>query len=369
MPYKISGTTEAARIIIIEESGYTIESNTNESSGAYEVDALDSSDKLVVARKSDGEVSVYGNVTPIEYTPPPRGVFAGGSNTSNDEVNTVDYITISTTGNATNFGDLLQATQHCGGASNGPTNRGTFFGGNNGSGTWFNNISYVTISTASNSTDFGDLTTHMSHLDGASNNTNNRAIVGGGYGDAYASINSIQYFTISSLGNTTDFGDLTRTRYSAGVCANGTNDRCLIAGLDAAVQSIDYITISNAANAISFGNLTARTKCDVRATSNLTNNRGVFGGSNDGSTNGNIIDYVTISSTGDATDFGDLTVPQGQAGATSNGTSERGVWGGGRTTPVNINVIGYITINSASNATDFGDLTVRRTGIGACSNA
>jgi len=67
MPYKISGTTEAARIIVVEENGYTIESNTNESSGAYEIDGLDSANKLVLARKSDGEVLVYGNVSGVEY--------------------------------------------------------------------------------------------------------------------------------------------------------------------------------------------------------------------------------------------------------------------------------------------------------------
>ena len=46
--------------------------------------------------------------------------------------------------------------------------------------------------------------------------------------------------------------------------------------------------------------------------------RGVFGGGYDGSNELNIIDYITISNTGNAQDFGDLTVARYGIGATSN---------------------------------------------------
>ena len=68
-----------------------------------------------------------------------------------------------------------------------------------------------------------------------------------------------------------------------------------------------------------------------------------------------VIEYITITSTGDATDFGDLTVGRFQLDATSNGTGERGIFAGGYQT---LNVIDYITINSVGDATDFGDLNV-----------
>ena len=45
--------------------------------------------------------------------------------------------------------------------------------------------------------------------------------------------------------------------------------------------------------------------------------RGVFGGGHDGSAS-NVIDYITISSTGGATDFGDLTVARNNLAATSD---------------------------------------------------
>jgi len=41
----------------------------------------------------------------------------------------------------------------------------------------------------------------------------------------------------------------------------------------------------------------------------------------------NTIDYITIATTGDATDFGDLTMRRYYLAACSNGT--KGLWGGG----------------------------------------
>ena len=70
MPYKISGTkSETARIMILKESDWSIESNTVVSgSGAYEVLSLIDGTKMVVAESNEGEVLGYGSVTPISYT-------------------------------------------------------------------------------------------------------------------------------------------------------------------------------------------------------------------------------------------------------------------------------------------------------------
>ena len=62
MPYKISGTlSDAARIIVIKEGDWSIESNTVVSGTSYEIDSLVSGKKLVCGRKSDGETLVFGN--------------------------------------------------------------------------------------------------------------------------------------------------------------------------------------------------------------------------------------------------------------------------------------------------------------------
>ena len=78
------------------------------------------------------------------------------------------------------------------------------------------------------------------------------------------------------------------------------------------------------------------------------------------------MDYFTIASTGDATDFGNLsaarTSPEGSS------TKIRGVLGGGAE-PSIVNTIDYFTIATTGNATDFGDMTGVRKHHGAASNS
>jgi len=80
----------------------------------------------------------------------------------------------------------------------------------------------------------------------------------------------------------------------------------------------------------------------------------------------NVIDYVTIASTGNAIDFGDLTTAANGGSATSSST--RGINALGETGAGTVNVIEYVTIATTGNATDFGDLTVARYQTAACSN-
>jgi hypothetical protein len=85
------------------------------------------------------------------------------------------------------------------------------------------------------------------------------------------------------------------------------------------------------------------------------------------STQYNVIDYVTIATTGNATDFGDLTLARFNLAGCSSTT--RGLFGGGYAGSDVTNVIDYITIAATGNATDFGDLSVARQKLAACSNA
>ena len=78
-----------------------------------------------------------------------------------------------------------------------------------------------------------------------------------------------------------------------------------------------------------------------------------------------VIDYCTIATLGDFTDFGNLTAARRSGGACSSST--RGVKGGG-TTPTNLNTIDYVTIASTGNATDFGDMTYSARGVSANSD-
>ena len=82
------------------------------------------------------------------------------------------------------------------------------------------------------------------------------------------------------------------------------------------------------------------------------------------------IDYITITTTGNATDFGDLA-DRWNTGCLSDGL--RGVWAGGYDDTSNVsNIIDYIVIQTLSNAntgnaTDFGDLSDARKWLGSCS--
>ena len=87
--------------------------------------------------------------------------------------------------------------------------------------------------------------------------------------------------------------------------------------------------------------------------------RGIFMGgfSTDES---NIVDFITITSSGNAADFGDCTQTSQNSGC---GSSTRAVHicGGGPTNgAVEMNTIDYFTISSTGNAADFGDLSVAR---------
>jgi hypothetical protein len=84
--------------------------------------------------------------------------------------------------------------------------------------------------------------------------------------------------------------------------------------------------------------------------------RAVFGGGFT-SVNVNTIDYVEISTPGNAVDFGDLTVARQSPAAASDGS--RAVFGGGFTS-VNVNTIDYVEISTPGNAVDFGDLIPAR---------
>ena len=198
--------------------------------------------------------------------------------------------------------------------------------------------------------------------------TGDRGVFGGGA--AGSKSNVIDYITISSAGDATDFGDLTVARYTLSATSNGTTGRGVFGGgyEEGGPYSnvIDYITISSTGDATDFGDLTG-TRIYLAATSNGTTGRGVFGGGYSASYS-NVIDYITISSTGHATGFGDLTVARYGLAATSNGSTGRGVFGGGYTGPAS-NVIDYITISSTGDATDFGDLTVARGDLAATSGA
>ena len=87
-----------------------------------------------------------------------------------------------------------------------------------------------------------------------------------------------------------------------------------------------------------------------------------------GSSYSNVLDYVTIANTGNATDFGDLVATNALAADGAGGSSQtRGIIAGGYADSA-ANVIQYITFSSTGNTTDFGDATSNRQSWGAAGN-
>ena len=80
----------------------------------------------------------------------------------------------------------------------------------------------------------------------------------------------------------------------------------------------------------------------------------------------NTIDTVEIATTGDATDFGNLSATKSSVGAVASST--RAVIGGGAA-PGAINVMEFVTIATTGNVTDFGDLLTARRDIGGASDS
>ena len=120
------------------------------------------------------------------------------------------------------------------------------------------------------------------------------------------------------------------------------------------VNNIEFVTMSTLGNSADFGDLTT-----VRAVSSAFGNavRGVFsrGEVYPGENETNVMDFVTFSTLGNAQDFGDSvsSVKNGMDGGCASPT--RGCTAGGAT-PSNTDTIDYVQIMTTGNAVDFGDL-------------
>ena len=276
----------------------------------------------------------------------------------------IQSLNINTFGNSVYFGDLTEGQSQLGSFSS--ATRGIW-----GGGTYINTIGYVTIPSAGNAIDFGDLsTTNRGYVSGSSSST--RGLWGGGYttSPSSATVNVIDYVEIGTLGNALDFGDMFTGRYSTGSLSNGVR-AVWGGGMGNAPTSntgtrsvIDYVIIASKGDSIKFGDLTAARR--MLAESACSNNiRGIFAGGQQPAIL-TIMDYITIATDGNAVYFGDLTEARTRIAASS--TNTRGVWAGGFN-PNNSDVIDYVTISSTGNAQDFGDLYLGTGGAGACSDS
>ena len=208
-----------------------------------------------------------------------------------------------------------------------------------------NTVDYLTISTLGNSQDFGDLTVSRgASMAGASRT---RAVVFSGYKSGGGS-NVIDYATFSSTGNFIDFGDVHTdwksdagmvSSSTRGICGNGQNS-------DSSPyynNTMDYITFAATGNSVDFGDAASSGHTGRASCSSST--RGIWVAGHGYDTD---IQYVEIATTGNMQDFGDMTT--GTYHHTAGANSTRGI-----ILEASSNVMEYITIATRGNSTDFGD--------------
>ena len=286
-----------------------------------------------------------------------RAVFHSGRTSSGSDVNVIDYITISTQGNAIDFGDSTQSTEANNLSTISSRTRALYGGGyQHPSLGHHDQIGFITFSSTGNSADFGNLTQSRRAIGGVSNAT--RGVFMGGLSPTVR--DTIDFVTIASTGNAVDFGNTTAVRSSSSGVSSPV--RGVLTGDN--MLNMDFITIASTGNAQDFGDDVVKTY-NPSGVSNST--RGLFAGGAQVSPGApiNTIRQIFIATLSNAFDFGDL----GTTYRSKNGTASptRGVFAGGRA-PADSdsspsgpqNIIEYVSMQTEGNAVDFGDLTVAR---------
>ena len=294
-----------------------------------------------------------------------RGLFGGGEAGANNEVTTTDYVTISTAGNGIDFGNLTAHRRHLGGCAD--RTRGLFMGGHTAPGGHSEVVDFFTISSTGNASDFGDLTQSRSRTSGFNNSTRGVRAGGNPYTD------TMDFGTIQTTGNFNDFGNLVSSR--RGIAAAASPTRGIMAGGqdpssgNQGVNTIEFVITSTTGNTQDFGDM-VKTRRGGAGCSNSV--RAVFGtgyiAPAPSNTASSELDYITIATLGNATSFGDLTYDRLETfGAVASHT--RGVFGAGQDGSDNfVDTLDYVQIMTTGAGVDFGDLQDDRGGAGGCSN-
>ena len=311
-----------------------------------------------------------------------RGLFCGGWQnvpSPNTTVNNIDYITIATAGDSVDFGDLTRRTAYIGTASS--RTRGVIAGGRaDNSPTSSNTIEYVTIASTGDAINFGDLPVAINAHYGNSNQT--RGVFASGYNPspAFTSKNEISVLTIASTGDAIDGGDLPRTvvqtftygNATRGIWGGGYYANSGSPGSPPADEMLVCVNLASTGNSFTFGNLAGDATDNVLIRSSGLSNS-VRGVRTSGYTTpyNSTMDVLNLASLGSPIDFGDVLYSREWLMTVSSPT--RGVMAGGDPGNYQRNrEIQYFEIATGGTCVDFGDLTDRESSAcadGGISNA
>ena len=300
-----------------------------------------------------------------------RLLLAGGWESAPAFTDKIEFITISTLGDAQDFGNLVSSHGNPNSQNGaGSRTRGIWLGGQLGTSPNYSNvIQAIEFASLGNAFDFGDINNNLVGTGNLSSQI--RALSFGGSDPSGNKPTQIDAVTIASSGNAFDFGDMSTYVNNTANLASST--RGIMAGGTVSptrTNIIQFVTISTSGNTVDFGDLVDH---GDGASSLLYNGigysnstRGIIHGGRDVNGNmNNTIQFITIATTGNSSDFGDTAVSAiHQMGGSS---PTRGVVGSGYN-PSITNAMEFVNIMSTGNATDFGDCTARDEVLGGCSN-
>ena len=278
-------------------------------------------------------------------------------------------VNITTAGDAVDFGDLTVGRSANTMGSN--ATRGIFANGRfPGPGNAQTTIDFVTFSSSGGANDFGDL--HYQACTSAGFSDATRGIFSGGYEantSPYPRTFDMTFVTIATTGNSSDFGDCVERGRKDTCFSNSTrgftcggNNRIDSPNPNTSHDRIEMTIIQTKGSTVDFGEfgddngLTGSTQCHGGAASQT---RGIiFSGKSSPSAIRNVIEYLTLATFGNSQDFGDMLTSGSSSGSTATGNNVKGVVK--TTSASNGNVLEQVTIASTGNATDFGDLNTGR---------
>ena len=238
------------------------------------------------------------------------GGYGGASALPNDYRDVIDKFPFSSDSNATDVGDLLEATN--GNSGNSSSSNGYSCGGSPSGGN-VNIIQKFPFASDGNATDAADLLSATQSLAGQ-----NSSVSGYQSGGSSPYQNVIQKFPFSSDSNATDVGDLVKTRSRAAGQSSSTHGYVSGGQLGptdggTSTTTFEKFSFASDGNATNVGNITNTSGTDdgrgyVAGQSSTTSGYSTGGSRGNVPGRSNIIDKFPTASDADATDVGDLTI-------------------------------------------------------------
>ena len=290
-----------------------------------------------------------------------RGIWSGGDPSRTDQM---DFITISSRGDAQDFGDLPFVNAGANLGIQASKTRGFMSGGEAPVGDSHNYILKYEFSSTGSAIDFANL--NFTSKNGGSYSNATRAIQHRGYGAPSITHEDVCYFTMASSANASDFGDIeSGASYGGGGMASPTRGVILIGYKDPQVNTIEFCTISTTGNFHDFGDVSTLSN-GQRSGTGGSSTRGVsMGGGNP--TYITTCSFLTYATLGNTTNFGDLT--SAQAYGVSVSDSITSIFGAGQVTGGSTtNKMESLNISTGGTAVDSGDLQSSRRERSAASN-